>query len=286
MPPVALRWRLVSPEVTGQAEIVRPKIDSYTNTLMPIRQRLYRFQSALCQRVTPGLSNSQYAFFEVLEDHLTPDTRWLDLGCGHQLMPGWMVDADQRQRASVDRVASIIGVDPDLDSLRKNSLLRCRLAADAAKLPFADASFDLITANMVVEHLPDPESSLKEIGRVMAPGGRFIFHTPNKHYPTTAVASFIPQGIKDRIVSLLDGRQADDVFPVCNKMNDEKAIHHCAQAAGLGVERILMVSSTPDTFMLGPLVLGELMFIRYCERPSKSGWRSNIIAIIQKPTNS
>ncbi len=250
---------------------------------MSLRSRLYRFQSGLCRRVAPGLTNAQYPFFETLTAHLTAGTRWMDLGCGHQLMPHWMVGAQEKQVEAVGRVAHIVGVDLDLDSLRKNTLLRDRLQANVEHLPFADGSFDLVTANMVVEHLPNPSAALGEIHRVLAPGGKFIFHTPNRRYPTTAIAGFVPQGIKDRIVALLENRPSEDVFPVCYKLNDERSIRREAAQGGFGAVALKMVSSTPDTFMLGPAVLAELAFIRLCERESMSGWRSNIIAVLEKP---
>src|SRR5262249_40929030 len=72
--------------------------------------------------------------------------RWLDLGCGRQLAPGWMkgqaeIEADLKSRAS-----DIIGVDSDLAALRDNRALPSRINADAVRLPFADGSFDLVTS--------------------------------------------------------------------------------------------------------------------------------------------
>jgi SAM-dependent methyltransferase len=49
------------------------------------------------------------------------------------------------------------------------------LRGSAEQLLFADASFDTAIACLVFEHLPDHRPPIAEIGRVLAPGGRFVF---------------------------------------------------------------------------------------------------------------
>lgn len=48
------------------------------------------------------------------------------------------------------------------------------VAADMTHLPFADNSFDCITCGWVIEHLPEPTPGLKEMTRVLKPGGSLL----------------------------------------------------------------------------------------------------------------
>lgn len=54
--------------------------------------------------------------------------------------------------------------------------------ADAESLPFADDSFDLVVGHAVLHHIPDVERALREVLRVLRPGGRFVFAgEPTRH---------------------------------------------------------------------------------------------------------
>lgn len=63
---------------------------------------------------------------------------------------------------------------------------------DPVKLPFAEASFDAVISCGVLEHVPDASGSLREICRVLKPGGLFfIYHFPNRWSWTEAVAGMV-----------------------------------------------------------------------------------------------
>ncbi|MCH8862800.1 MAG: methyltransferase domain-containing protein [Proteobacteria bacterium] len=51
---------------------------------------------------------------------------------------------------------------------------------DGITLPFDDASFDVVTSFQVIEHLQDVSRYLQEIARVVKPGGKVLFTTPNR----------------------------------------------------------------------------------------------------------
>jgi SAM-dependent methyltransferase len=57
------------------------------------------------------------------------------------------------------------------------------LVAAAEYLPYAANRFDTILSNEVIEHVADDRETLREIARVLAPGGTCVLYAPNRLYP-------------------------------------------------------------------------------------------------------
>lgn len=76
--------------------------------------------------------------------------------------------------------AQIIGVDPVLP--RRRSRVVTFALADGQRLPFANAVFDQVILNEVVEHIPDDRTAVREACRVLKPGGMLWLSTPALHY--------------------------------------------------------------------------------------------------------
>jgi SAM-dependent methyltransferase len=66
---------------------------------------------------------------------------------------------------------------------------------DMLHMEFPDASFDLVIANHVLEHVDDDVRALSEIRRVLRPGGKAILQTP---YSAMLLASFEDKGVQSR----------------------------------------------------------------------------------------
>jgi arsenite methyltransferase len=92
--------------------------------------------------------------------------RALDVGCG----PGFVAARIAKARPGL----KIVGLDRDLDVLRKARTLVGGAGGRADRLPFADACFDAVLARLVLRHLPGPDAALAEMYRVLRPGGRAI----------------------------------------------------------------------------------------------------------------
>jgi SAM-dependent methyltransferase len=241
---------------------------------------LYKLYWKLERIICPGLKSSQYAYYEALGPYLESRPAWLDLGCGHQMFAQWM---SREQDHSIRRAGSIVGMDYDHASLRKNTAIRLKSAGDVRSLPFRDRSFDLVTANMVVEHLDDPAASLAEIRRVLRPGGVFIYHTPNYWSYWVFLCSLIPDRVKVRLIRLLDGRRAEDVFPTRYRLNTPRATARLAEQAGFQVRELGLVSTSAGAALIPPLAVLELLLIRLLALPQLARFRTNIVAVLEKP---
>jgi SAM-dependent methyltransferase len=108
--------------------------------------------------------------------------RLLDFGCG----PG---SYTTRLAAGFDQVDAV-DIEPERLSDFRTSLegtpleQKIRVAlTEPSRLDFDDATFDVVTAIEVLEHVVELDAVLDEIHRVLRPGGRFLITSPNRWFP-------------------------------------------------------------------------------------------------------
>jgi ubiquinone/menaquinone biosynthesis C-methylase UbiE len=178
------------------------------------------------------VSHPQRVYIERMGHILRPGMVWLDIGCGRSLVPKWFPDQREIEGRLKSLSTLVFGVDLDLNALRVNRSLKHRLLADASILPFAAESFDLVTSNMVFEHVRRPYAALAEIRRVMRPGGRLIIHTPNILDIVAIAARVIPNCLHPRLVSWIEGRAEEDVYPTHYSFNRRRVIEQILRAVG------------------------------------------------------
>lgn len=232
------------------------------------------------QKIVPGLRYSQYAYEEVLDRLVVSGTRWLDVGCGHHILPEWCLESEL---PLVERAGCVVGVDPTVQPGHSHRSIRDVRVGTAQQLPFEAASFDLVTANMVVEHLTDPEASFQEIFRVLRPGGKFLLHTPNLHGYVAGLARLLPSAVKRTLATALEDRKAEDVYPTHYRCNTEATLRRIAQRGRFAVVSVRHIPTSAAFARVLPLAIVELFWIKITMSERCSRLRTNIIAILERP---
>ncbi len=120
----------------------------------------------------------------------------LDLGCGDGHFAS----------VAFDRPLEA-GFDPwwgPLTEARKHQAYRLLAQAAGARMPYPDGGFATVVSNSVLEHIPQVQPVLMEVGRVLQPGGRFYFCVPGPNFlPFLSIGRAL-----DRLWPLRDTRHA------------------------------------------------------------------------------
>ena len=93
--------------------------------------------------------------------------RALDVGCGPGALTARLVE-----RLGVEQVTAVDPSASFVEAVRRRLPGLDVRRAGAERLPFEDASFDLVLAQLVVHFMDDPVAGLREMHRVAAPGGQ------------------------------------------------------------------------------------------------------------------
>jgi SAM-dependent methyltransferase len=199
---------------------------------------------------------------EQILKHIRPDMAVLDLGAGAGLV---------KQMNFRGRARLVAGIDPD-PRVRKNPFLDEAHEGYADHLPFRRHSFDLVFCDNVLEHLEDPEGALREVVRVLKPGGVFLAKTPNRAHYMPLIASLTPTSFH-RFVNRVRGRVAADTFPTRYRINSPATVRKSAERCGLHVTSVQLLEGRPEylrfsgfTYLFGWLYERAVNSIRFLER--------------------
>lgn len=126
-----------------------------------------------------------------IEPHVdaSPPLRVLDIGA-----------AQGRAVAALVKLGhDAVGVEPHEEAVAASKqlakLLDCRIDVRPGRMeqiPFDDASFDVVIATSVVEHVEDVDASFGEVHRVLRPGGVFWFNTASSMCPRQSEIAHVP----------------------------------------------------------------------------------------------
>jgi 2-polyprenyl-3-methyl-5-hydroxy-6-metoxy-1,4-benzoquinol methylase len=237
----------------------------------------------LQNRILPQLRWNQEIWGETVRRYLTHSVRWLDAGCGWRLLGE---DLDPLENELVSLVDLVVGVDLDFPHLRKHINISRRALASLAALPFPDGSFDLITCNMVAEHLTDPSAFFQEMSRVLGPGGTLLVHTPNtRNYLVLAnivAKKLLPRSLILKLVH--DGRATEDIYPTYYRANNVRALSQLGESVNLQREFArFLTQPQPFSRFFAPAALFELLLMRATMTPPFDRFGATIVMAFRKP---
>ena len=106
---------------------------------------------------------------QILQTLNSPNPRILDVGCG--------TGANLKMLAAFGKAEGVDISTQAVDFCRERGLNSVKLGA-AEQLPYENASFELVTALDVIEHLDDDDAGLREMRRVLSPDGRLLLFVP------------------------------------------------------------------------------------------------------------
>ena len=129
-----------------------------------------------------------YARRDITRDGAKLKGTLLDLGCG-----------SQPYRQYLKKVARYVGLDYPSTRECLSTKVKAEVLGDARTLPFADRSFDGVLCSQVLEHVDRPETVVREMSRILKPGGVGLISVPffyNLHMEPHDYFRFSPYGIK------------------------------------------------------------------------------------------
>ncbi|MEM9364715.1 MAG: methyltransferase domain-containing protein [Planctomycetota bacterium] len=170
-------------------------------------------------------------------DHIMPrDCTLLDFGAGR----GASFEDDELEHHatlwSMQKAGRRIGCDLDPVVEQNPALDECHVlsAEQDYAIPLGDESVDVVVADWVVEHLPEPTKSFQEIHRVLRSGGSLCLRTSNYWHYSYLLASVVADTPLEAwmLSKSQPNRQSIDVFPKLYRANTKRRLRRLLRTAG------------------------------------------------------
>jgi SAM-dependent methyltransferase len=215
-------------------------------------------------------------FHELCRQWIPAGSRILEIGAG----------PTNRTSQFLASLGELHGVDIDPEALQNDALTASHVVRDD-RYPVADASYDACVSNYVAEHIEHPVAHLREVMRVLRPGGAYMLRTPNAYHYVALVSKYTPHWFHKLVANRLRAKAADahDPYPTFYRMNTQVELRRLAADAGFQVPRLRMVEKEPAYGLAArPLFLGFMAYERLVNASEHASFlRSNIFAALQKP---
>jgi SAM-dependent methyltransferase len=223
----------------------------------------------------PGFVNGTQQFHDVIADHIPRGASIIEVGSG----------PSNRTTRYLSSIGRVVGVDIT-DELRSNEWLHEAHVYDGNVIPLQDESFDSCVSDFVLEHVTNPETHLREVHRILRPGGAFCFRTPNLWHYVTIGSWLIPQRAHALLSNRLRGLSAaNGVYPTSYRANTRRRIEKLARRIGFRVGLLRHIEAEPSYGRAGSAFFYPMMAYERLVNSSRhlSGFRSNLLGVLVKP---
>ncbi len=248
--------------------------DAPTPTILRLNKATNRFYYRLTRR-----PHHFELYKQLISEAVARGTGVVHLGAGKM----WLGEICA---APLDGV-TVYAVEPDEETLALNPTPN-KICAPGEAIPLPDESVDAVVCEYVVEHLVQPAEVLRELHRILRPGGRFVFVTPNAWSYSAIATRITSQRFHEIFLARLmriGGSGNEKPFPTAFRMNTRADIERLARSEGFSVRALHSCVDHPTYTYPFPVlhqlaVLWHLLLdkIEWLE-PLRIGW----IGVLEKP---
>ncbi len=215
--------------------------------------------------------NGTLIFYNWIRQHTNSQQSVLNIGAGPA--------SKNPLRTFRGEVARVVGADIDPVVLGNDELDESHVV-DGTRLPFEEKCFDVAFSDYVLEHVELPEPFLKEVYRVLKPGGSFFFRTPNRYHYVSLIAQCTPQWFHELLANPTRGLPSDahEPYPTFHRLNTKREIETLANKVGFSHVALRCVECEPSylVFSTIPFLAGVLYERTTNKFDCLSGIRANI----------
>ncbi|MBN1555653.1 MAG: class I SAM-dependent methyltransferase [Phycisphaerae bacterium] len=217
-------------------------------------------------------------YWELIRSNVPPSSEVLELGCGPD---------NPTTRFLAETFQAVDGLDIDEDGCKRNPSLREAYVYDGVTWPTADDRYDAIVSDYVLEHVEHPDALVREIRRVLKPGGVFVFRTPCLWHYVSLISRLTPHSLHERLANRLRNLsdEAEEPYPTFYRMNSPRTLRGLFAREGFERRALRSIEKEPYYGLsMKPLFLLFLLYERIVNSAEEFAClRSNILGVFRKP---
>ncbi len=232
----------------------------------------YQRCQAIFDRAYPSFKNAGIRYQEMVQAVVTSETILLDVGCGRMSLAEMAIQSTQQS----------LGIDLVHEDALYNDVLDMAAVANAEYLPFADATFDVLVSQWVVEHFPQPRNTFQEMARVLRPGGHLVFLTTNANNYVPLISRLVPDRLQKVVLHCLLRRPTHESFPTFFRANTRRSIKRLSAETGFVVEEIAYAANPFYMAFNVPLFRLAMLYEKITDRKRLNHLKLYLLATLRK----